>query len=34
MDGVRKGVTVGAEVSYVGGQLMNIGGATSGNTGY
>ena len=25
MDGVRKGVTVGAEVSYVGGWLMIIG---------
>lgn len=34
MDGVRKGVTVGAEVGHVGGQLMIIGWASSTNTGY
>lgn len=34
MDGVKKGVTVGAEVSYVGGRLMTIGWVASANTGY
>lgn len=34
MDGVRKGVTVGAEVSYVGGWLMIIGWVTFNNAGY